>query len=541
MLNAETDLEDVWNELAPGTEYEETRERDNQPQVPDTGSDLDVPITTSDEDLHEFHEMLDEPYRALMRSLNKEQTDFVNDTMHILKHSDEQIFRFLSGGAGVGKSFVVRALYQSALKYYNKHAGENFTAHNILLLNPTVIQRSQNPVYTIKAKDRVVESTPPGMRKRILEIFVKVNLNTADGLTNGASCKIIKIDIESQETYASGIIWVTFLDNSCGRTLRTELKKLYKPGYSKSWTPLQPVVKEFNAGKDGQAQVQRYQFPLRPAHAKSIHRSQGDTLDSAVVDLTLTRQVKHIHYVALSRLQSLEGLRILNLQENKIAVDKIVQAEMERLRGSPLTLQQQSLSDHPEHFKLAFVNARSLHRHIEDVRADRNVLAADVACFCETRFQDNDFINDTSLNNFVQYRQDYEQSTSRSRPPYGLAVHSKTSFTSGPFNESKQAEIAVFRVEGQEDVTFVFIYKPPRISAKALIEILANIQTSYLKDSKAVIFGDFNIDWCEQSQNNQILKTFMNKHSYSQILECPTNDFNSTIDLIFTNMDGCHN
>ena len=100
-----------------------------------------------------------------------------------------------------------------------------------------------------------------------------------------------------------------------------------------TWTPLHPVAKEFVAGKDGRAQIQRYQFPLRPAHAKSIHRSQGDTLDTAAVDLT--RKVDHIHYVALSRLQSLDKLYITNLQEDKISVDKEVQKEMDRMRNSP--------------------------------------------------------------------------------------------------------------------------------------------------------------------------------------------------------------
>ena len=104
------------------------------------------------------------------------------------------------------------------------HTNEKVNAYN-----NQVIQRSQNQVYTIKAKDRVIGSTPHGMRKKILDNFVKnhekncqlpnevlackdifydltVNLNTSDGLTNGASCKIVKIDIETQESCATGII-----------------------------------------------------------------------------------------------------------------------------------------------------------------------------------------------------------------------------------------------------------------------------------------------------------------------------------------------
>lgn len=80
-----------------------------------------------------------------------------------------------------------------------------------------------------------------------------VNLNTS-------SCRIVKIDTETQETFASGIIWVTFLDTLCGKSLRTELRRLYKPGFSKTWTPFQPAVREFSAGKDGQAHIQNISF-----------------------------------------------------------------------------------------------------------------------------------------------------------------------------------------------------------------------------------------------------------------------------------------
>ena len=203
--------------------------------------------------------------------------------------------------------------------------------------NAQIILRSQNKVYTVNAKDLVVGSTPHNLRNKILTNFrnshsktcqlpnvlsasvgilydLTVNINTADGLTNGASCQIVKIDIQKTDTYASGTIWVKFVNETTGKSLRAENARLYKRGTDKGWTPIQPVVKEFAAGQNGQAQIQLYQFPLRPAHAKSIHRSQGDALDKAVVDLKTSRKINHINYVAISRLKSLDGLHITNLQ-----------------------------------------------------------------------------------------------------------------------------------------------------------------------------------------------------------------------------------
>ena len=45
--------------------------------------------------------------------------------------------RFLSGGAGVGKSHAIQALYQSLIKYYNTLAGEDFHKITVSLLAPT--------------------------------------------------------------------------------------------------------------------------------------------------------------------------------------------------------------------------------------------------------------------------------------------------------------------------------------------------------------------------------------------------------------------
>ena len=50
-----------------------------------------------------------------------------------------------------------------------------------------------------------------------------------------------------------------------------------------------------------------YQIPLRPAYAMTIHKSQGLSLDSAVIDARAAREPGQT-YVAISRLRTLEGL-----------------------------------------------------------------------------------------------------------------------------------------------------------------------------------------------------------------------------------------
>ena len=75
----------------------------------------------------------DEEYLTLVRSLNLRQREFFNHGVHWIKCKDEPIYAFLTGGAGVGNSVVVRALYQSLYRILNLRDGENPDDIRILL------------------------------------------------------------------------------------------------------------------------------------------------------------------------------------------------------------------------------------------------------------------------------------------------------------------------------------------------------------------------------------------------------------------------
>jgi ATP-dependent DNA helicase PIF1 len=71
------------------------------------------------------------------------------------------------------------------------------------------------------------------------------------------------------------------------------------------------------------------QFPLRLAWAVTIHKSQGKTYDSAIVDLGARAFSPGQTYVALSRLTSLEGLYLTRpLRPSDIMVDDNVRRFM---------------------------------------------------------------------------------------------------------------------------------------------------------------------------------------------------------------------
>ena len=75
---------------------------------------------------------------------------------------------------------------------------------------------------------------------------------------------------------------------------------------------------------------------------------------------------------------------------------------------------------------IVFQNVRSLHLHTDDVRSDYNIQKADVNIFVETRLCTLDKDDVYNINGFTLYRNDYNQSPTRSC--YGSAFYVKTNF-----------------------------------------------------------------------------------------------------------------
>ncbi|KAA8734851.1 AAA family ATPase [Acinetobacter qingfengensis] len=74
--------------------------------------------------------------------------------------------------------------------------------------------------------------------------------------------------------------------------------------------------------EQGQVLASFTQIPLRLAWAITIHKSQGMTLESAEIDLGNTFE-KGQGYVALSRLKSIEGLKLIDFNPQALVLDSL--------------------------------------------------------------------------------------------------------------------------------------------------------------------------------------------------------------------------
>ncbi|XP_053402924.1 uncharacterized protein LOC123548901 [Mercenaria mercenaria] len=140
---------DAFDEIAPGTQQVEAETAEEETVESETfiyfnldravehreydigieiGCSVSAPQILSSENL-----LSDEDYRSLLQSLNIKQKQFYNHVIHWVKTKDAPLYTFLSGGAGVGKSVVIKALYHTLYRILNLKEGENPDDIRVLL------------------------------------------------------------------------------------------------------------------------------------------------------------------------------------------------------------------------------------------------------------------------------------------------------------------------------------------------------------------------------------------------------------------------
>ena len=405
-----------------------------------------------------------------------------------------------------------------------------------------------------KKCDDLVKSLPDDFSKtgnlmKLLTVAVgmiyvmTVNVDVEDGLTNGSTGVVKLIEYRMEGTNRPSIIWVLFDHSRIGRSTRERFfnRGFYNANIERDWTPVFDVERTFIYNYKT---YQRIQFPLKPAAAKTVHKAQGATVDKVVVDLSqkTTRKVPHIHYVALSRVKKLDDLYILNLNKAAYALDERVTSEMQRLRTEAvLELCYTPLYKiDPCKIKIAFNNARSLHKHIKEIEAEPNVLAADVIGFAETRLCQRDEDTDFTLKGFALIRLDETGSPdSVHRPHHGLALYIKTCYEVQKLVKvccSSFEFIAVSLVSGQKGYFQVAVlYKYPKSSLTDFKkDISCHLRPLLDIKTKFVLLGDFNISVDSSHSIDYIERLF----SCKQHIQQSTHDSGSVLDLVFSNCNG---
>ena len=186
--------EEQFDSIAPNTQHIELEDEaeameDLHPDFNDSydmSDDLGIPSTSLNNEPLVLNELPDDDYRQMVQTLNKEQKEFFYHILYQIKTSETPFYCFLSGGAGVGKSHLTKALYQAAIKYYNTRAGDDFNQIKVILLAPT-----GKAAYTIKAVHSAL-AVPANQSLRNYKQLDSSRLNTLRSQFGGI--KLIFVD-----------------------------------------------------------------------------------------------------------------------------------------------------------------------------------------------------------------------------------------------------------------------------------------------------------------------------------------------------------
>ena len=366
-----------------------------------------------------------------------------------------------------------------------------------------------------------------------IRYMITTNIDVSDGLVNGTSGYLRKIDTNSDQTPT--ILWFDFENSEIGIEARfSNQKKQSINGIP--LTPIRRITKDI-ARKMAQRYyyINRSQFPITPAEAITIHKSQGQTYDKVVVHLSKRMEIS-FYYTALSRARTANGLYLVgDFNPSEKATPSI-----EKVRSLLKTMDKQrelkfgtDFDINPEMISIFYHNYPYLSKHIPDIICDKKILKCNVLIFVETKS------NDALFPGYVLRHQIKYNSRKPQSRPFGISIYTSIGLESN-FIEQKvissnnpegHIEIIMFKVV---DIQILTIYASPGFSKLRTIEVIIDLIKNR-NSSKVLIIGDLNIDINEC--HGIKLKEQLRKYYIGFSLEerKTSTEYGSQIDLLFSN------
>ncbi len=241
----------------------------------------------------------------------------------------------------------------------------------------------------VKKRNTPAQKTNTMLRENVdlaadARVMLTTNLDVSDGLCNGVMGTVKMILTTKTELGQPQGVWILFDNAQVGTNSR-----LLSPPPATLPERCVCIVPHTEQFAFQSANITRHQYPLRLAWACTVHKTQGMTLQQCVVCFKGTF-LAGMQYVAISRVTSIAGLYITDYSEDALYCDTKVTSALSsmvplRVSSTPL------LSCPPRQNSLTIVvhNIHSLPAHVDDLKANPEMTAADVIGLCETWLRPN--------------------------------------------------------------------------------------------------------------------------------------------------------
>lgn len=235
----------------------------------------------------------------------------------------------------------------------------------------------------------------------------------------------------------------------------------------------------------------------------------------------------------------MKGLHLLDFDRGKIKVSPDVQSEVDRLRREPVVpcvTDLQHISS--PGFVVVFHNSQSLHKHIGDIRMERNLLQANLLFFFETWEQEHDKADYYSLPDFTLVARNRAPTKSLC-PHNGTLVYARdcSILYSIKVRQKCSSGIEITVVDTSSSIAglgVVGVYCAQVSITVLCAELRAVTQQVLTSHTHVIIGGDFNSDASVGLLKQ--LQEFCDHFSLRQLITDSTTDYGTTLDLIFTNL-----
>ena len=241
------------------------------------------------------------------------------------RHKDEDYMQILNE---IRDNNVSEAGLQLLIDRQVREVGYDITATKLYTHNADVDMINNSKLAEIEEKEKVYQMTSAGSNKKLIEKLKDGCLAPEElHLKKGAVVMFVKNRFS--RGFVNGTLGRVVGFNGEGNPIVRTVKGQRITANSESW----------EIEENGTVKAKINQIPLRLAWAITVHKSQGMSLDAAEIDLSKAFEYG-MGYVALSRVRSLRGLKLVGINELALRVsDGAVALDSELKQTSQRVLQ----------------------------------------------------------------------------------------------------------------------------------------------------------------------------------------------------------